>query len=125
MLFLLVSWIPLTIGCNKETYAKHEQFTLDFNKTATVRLDGVTYTIKFVELIEDSRCPPDVYCHWMGQVAVKLRLNDETDLQLGHHTSIAASGTYQNHEVQLLGVNYDKKKNFGKEKHCRLTVRID
>ena len=38
--------------------------------------------MKFVELVEDSRCPTDVRCIWAGNAKIKLRLskgsNEET-----------------------------------------------
>lgn len=32
-------------------------------------------TVKFVELIEDSRCPADVNCVWAGVAKIKVRLS--------------------------------------------------
>lgn len=120
-----LSLILLVIGCKKETYALNEEFTLDINQSAFVKIDGVAYKIKFTKLEEDSRCPPDVYCYWMGQVAVKINVNKDTDLIIGHHTSIPSTVEYKNHTIVLLEVNYDKKKNFGEEKHCSIKLRID
>ena len=33
---------------------------------------GTGWTIRFVEVVEDSRCPIDVQCIWAGQVVVRL-----------------------------------------------------
>jgi hypothetical protein len=66
-----------------------------------------------------------VYCTWAGQVAVKINLNNDTDLIIGHHTTIPSAAEYKNHLVRLLEVNYDKKKNFGEEKHYSIKLRID
>ena len=123
--FFFLSLILLVVGCKKETYDLNEEFTLDFNKSAFIRIDGVEYKIKFTNLEEDSRCPPDAYCFWMGQVAVKININNETDLIIGHHTTILSTAEYKNHTIGLLEVNYDKKKNFGEEKHCSIKLRID
>lgn len=32
--------------------------------------------MRFVRVVEDSRCPPDAYCVWAGQVVVQVELND-------------------------------------------------
>lgn len=123
--FFFFSLILLIVGCKKETYNLNDEFTLDFNKSALVKIDGVEYKIKFTKLEEESRCPPDVYCTWAGQVAVKINLNNDTDLIIGHHTTIPSSAEYKNHTVRLLEVNYGKKKNFGEEKHYSIKLRID
>lgn len=120
-----LSIMLLFVGCNKETYHLNDEFTLDFNKAAIIKMDGTDYQIKFTNLEEESRCPPDVYCFWMGQVAVKINLNNDTDFIIGHHTKIASIAEYKNHTIRLLEVNYDKKKNFGKEKHCSIRLRIE
>jgi hypothetical protein len=123
--FFYLVLILLFVGCKKDTYNLNEEFTLDFNKSAIVKIEGVEYKIKFTNLEEDSRCPPDVYCCWMGQVAVKINLNNDTDLIIGHHTTIPSTAAYKNHTIGLLQVNYDKKQNFGEEKHCSVKLRID
>ncbi|MEO9257986.1 MAG: hypothetical protein ABI207_06365 [Crocinitomicaceae bacterium] len=123
--FIFLSLILLMIGCKKEKYNLNEDFTLDFNKSAIVKIDGAEYKIKFTNLEEDSRCPPDSHCYWQGQVAVKINLNNDTDIIIGHHTTILSTAMYKNHIIQLLEVNYDKKKHFGEEKHCSVKLRID
>lgn len=123
--FIFLSLILLMIGCKKEKYNLNEYFTLNFNKSAIVKIDGVEYKIKFTNLEEDSRCPPDMNCYWQGQVAVKINLNNDTDIIIGHHTTILSTAMYKNHIIQLLEVNYDKKKHFGEEKHCSVKLRID
>ena len=123
-LFFFLSIVLLVSGCKKEVYFMNDEFTLGFNKSAYINISGVKYKIKFVELVEDSRCPPDVYCFWAGQVAVKINLNDETDFTIGHHNSISSFAEYKYHTIRLLEVNYNKDKNFGKEKHCIIKLRI-
>jgi hypothetical protein len=123
-LFFL-SLILLIVGCKKKTYDLNDEFTLDFKKSAFVNIDGIEYKIKFTNLEEDSRCPPDMQCSWAGQVAVKINLNNDTDLIIGHHTTILSTAEYKNHTIRLLEVNYDKKENFSEEKHCSIKLRID
>lgn len=123
--FFFLSFILFVVGCKKETYNLNEEFTLNFNKSALIRLDGEEYKIKFTRLEEDSRCPPDAYCFWQGQVAVKVNLNNETDFVIGNPTTILSTAEYKNHTIRLLEVNYDKKKNFGDARHCSIKLRID
>ncbi len=32
------------------------------------------YTIKFIKVIEDSRCPSDTSCMWAGEIKIKIEL---------------------------------------------------
>ena len=120
-----LSLILLIIGCKKETYDLKDEFILDFNRAVFIKIEGIEYEVKFTSLEEDSRCPPDVYCYWAGEVAVKLNLNNDTDFIIGHHSSYLSTAEYKNHTIRLLEVNYDKKKNFSKEKHCSIKIRVD
>ncbi len=122
---LFLSLMLFIVGCKKETYNLNDEFLLDFNKSAFVNIDGVKYKVKFTNIEEDSRCPPDVNCCWMGQVAVKININNDTDLIIGHHTTIQPTADYKNHTIRLLEVKYNKKKNFGEEKHCSIKLRFD
>lgn len=121
----LLSFILPAVGCKKATYNLNEEFTLKFNKSAQVRVDGATYKIKFKKVVEDSRCPPDAYCFWLGQVAVTITLDNETDLSIGHHLTIPSTADYENHTIQLLDVSYADKEHFGEENHCAIRLRID
>jgi hypothetical protein len=57
------------------TQAKlEEQFSLNFEKTATV--SPVNITVKFVKVTEDSRCASGVVCIWAGQVSALVNVNN-------------------------------------------------
>lgn len=62
-------------------------------------------TVKFVELLEDSRCPANVTCVWAGIARVKLRLtkNGKTaDVEL--NTTNNKSTIFQGHSISLEGL---------------------
>jgi hypothetical protein len=124
-LILLLMPVLLFIGCTKETYNLNNEFTLDFNETATVIVDGEKWEIKFIELLEESRCPPDVFCFWAGQVAVKIEINKEINANIGLHTTIPQAYQYKNRLITLLSVEFDKDKNYGKKKHYSIKLRVD
>ncbi|MEK7856715.1 MAG: hypothetical protein AAB288_11545 [Acidobacteriota bacterium] len=50
-----------------------EQLELKNGEQKTTKTGRVT--IKFLELIEDSRCPADVNCVWAGVARIKVRLS--------------------------------------------------
>lgn len=116
--------ILLIASCRKETYNPNQVFTLKYEQKAYLNLDGKKTEIRFTELKEDSRCPPDKQCYVMGDVAVEIKLAGDKFI-LGHHYDYPASIVYKNHVIQLLEVNYDKKKHFGKESHCVIKLRVD
>lgn len=60
-----------------------EEFQLKVGEKALVReLDLI---LTFIEVIEDSRCPINVYCIWSGRVTIKISL---TGRDLGAETII-------------------------------------
>ena len=55
------------------------------DKAVAVKVDqekvvpGTKIRVKFIELVEDSRCPTDVRCVWAGSAKVKLRFSKGSD----------------------------------------------
>lgn len=124
LIFLLFALLNLS-ACKKQSVDLNAEFTLDFNKTAIIQIEGGEHEIKFIELVEESRCPPGSLCAWAGQVAVKIKIDDKEDFILGQHANYPASIQYENHNIQLLDVNYNKDKNYGKEKHYSIRLKVD
>ena len=52
-----------------------EEFELEFGEQAS--LENRELSIKFTELLEDSRCPEGVVCVWAGNAKVALQINDQ------------------------------------------------
>lgn len=52
-----------------------EEFELGYGKQ--VSLNNRELSIKFEELLEDSRCPEGVACVWAGNAEVALQINDQ------------------------------------------------
>lgn len=50
--------------------AQVSEHTIETGKSVYVK--GARLTIKFVEVVEDSRCPRDVNCIWAGNAKLKL-----------------------------------------------------
>jgi len=50
-----------------------EQVRLPYHQSATVA--GTPYAIRFENVVEDSRCAPDVQCVWAGRVRIELALS--------------------------------------------------
>ena len=122
LLFLLL--IALSMGCKKQTVGLNEEFTLDFNKSATVKAGGDKIRIKFNKLVEESRCPPNTECVWAGEVAVRIQLDGESKSTIGFHSAYLSGVEYKDHIIQLLEVNYDGPGNYGKESHYSIRLKV-
>jgi hypothetical protein len=57
------------------------------DKSITVKVDqekvvpGTGIKVKFIELVEDSRCPVDVRCVWAGNAKIKLQFSKGSDIE--------------------------------------------
>jgi hypothetical protein len=67
MIFSLVSW---SCAADEITASLGQEFTLPVGKTASI--EGENLSIKFVEVISDSRCPEGVECVWAGEAQCRL-----------------------------------------------------
>jgi len=73
--FLLVLFISLGCHSQKDVPAdKDETYNIALGETLSID----SYTIAFVEVLEDSRCPKNMTCVWQGRARVKLIIEPET-----------------------------------------------
>ncbi len=52
-----------------------ESQTVRLNYDETVVIDSADLTIKFDDLLDDSRCPANVYCFWEGQARISVLMS--------------------------------------------------
>ncbi|MFQ5969190.1 MAG: hypothetical protein ACE5J2_01660 [Nitrososphaerales archaeon] len=50
------------------------QFQLKINQTALI--EPINVMVKFVDVVEDSRCPADVVCVWEGRATILVKITD-------------------------------------------------
>lgn len=43
---------------------------------------GTQIKVKFIELLEDGRCPADVVCAWAGNAKIKLQFSKGSDVEV-------------------------------------------
>ena len=82
-----------------------EPFQLRINQTAIIMPDNMS--IRFLDVLEDSRCPTSVVCVWAGQVTISLNITELgpgfpsiLNLTLG----LNSSANVDSHIVELLKV---------------------
>ncbi len=113
-------------GCSKKTILPTVPFELTFNQQGTLSADGTDLTVQFTQLVEESRCPPNVQCIWAGQVAVKLKINNTEQFIIGlNHSNYPSSFSYMNHEYTLLDVTYTNEPSFGIENKCVVKLKVE
>ena len=125
LLFLaLLAPVLLFTSCEKEVFALNDEVSIGFNSSILVQTTDEILEIEFTELLEDSRCPPGVNCFWAGQVEVKLKLNDNTFIELGTGAEMTTTALFNGQTIQLIDVLYASDDDFGKEKKCSVVVRV-
>lgn len=67
----------LMIGCNSSSSTPTEtedlvtqQFAVRYGQSAAIA--GTSLRVRFAELAEESRCPKNVVCVWMGNAKIRL-----------------------------------------------------
>jgi hypothetical protein len=74
----VVSLFLLLVGCaggGRQIKASlGEEFSLAIGQTAEIT--GENLKIKFLEVVEDSRCARNVYCFWAGRVSCVVEIKD-------------------------------------------------
>lgn len=94
-----------TVGAagSRQEVALGDTFSLDVGEIEAIA--GEPFSVRFVQVEEDSRCPLDTTCVWAGDGVVTLELSSgagtvTTDL----HTNpdFSQSATYAQYSVQLL-----------------------
>lgn len=71
-------------------------------------------TIKFLELVEDSRCPTDTQCIWAGNAKIKIQIRkngrDAKTVELNTNLD-AQSTTVAGYKIELTGLTPQPRSN--------------
>jgi hypothetical protein len=73
MPFFILGLAALLTGCNSSTAPRlGDEFTLRVGHTATIT--ELNLWMRFIQVVEDSRCPANVTCVWEGDGAVLIEV---------------------------------------------------
>lgn len=72
MTFLLCTTLFAISACSSDEVSIGEDFSLHIGQSASIR--GEELRIKFLEVVEDSRCPTGVTCIWEGRVSCLVEI---------------------------------------------------
>jgi len=124
-IIVIIALFFLFSGCTKKTVMPNVPFELKINQSAVVSANGSSINVKFIQLVEESRCPPNVECIWAGRVAIKLKINNSEEFIIGlNHSNYPSTFNYMNREYALLDVNYTNEASFGIENKCVVKLEV-
>ena len=72
MTFLLCTTLFASSACSSDEVSIGEEFSLHVGQSASIR--GEELQIKFLEVVEDSRCPRGVTCIWEGRISCLVEI---------------------------------------------------
>ncbi len=105
-----------------------EEFKLRWNETALIREDN--FKLKFLDVLEDSRCPPKVTCVWEGQASILMSAIRE-DKNAGNFTLKLRAGhddvavqAVDGHFVRLLEVDNNQSNTSKKIRPSNYTITL-
>ncbi len=95
--------ITLMLGINSVFAQKQQELRIKQN--AVSKIPAAKVKVKFLEVVEDSRCPKDVDCVWAGNAKVKFELSRK-----GKETKIVElntglgdrSAVYEGYEITIM-----------------------
>lgn len=135
MKIIVLLLLTLTlVSCKKHILTKDigEEITICFEEKGTIKDNENQVELKFIHLVEDSRCPEGVQCIWAGRAVVEIRINSTDIITLAIGDLTGATNTpyvnfveYNNYRISLLEVTYKQKKYQGKEEKYQIKLRVD
>lgn len=119
---LLIISVACQNNLTHDLYDYGDEFNLKLGEEVQIGRERIS--VKFVDVLEDSRCPSNVTCVWAGNGKVQIQL-DQDNIQLNtylepHEVSV------ENVNIQLLGLEpYPKyPRQFEKEDYrVRLLIK--
>ena len=73
---IIILVLYLTTGCSDENQEASKQVHVDYKSYSTAGFHGETYSIHFNEIEENSLCPENATCVWLGRIVANLTIND-------------------------------------------------
>lgn len=93
---------------SRDAPALGERFTLGVGQSASIADTG--FQITYTELIDDSRCPPEVTCVWEGDAVIAVSLagsSEPATAELHTYDQRPGSVDYGDCRIELLALSQD------------------
>jgi len=109
--YLLFAGLVFLSSCDKDHIKINQDYELEYGETADFNKGD--FTIRFDEVLGDSRCPSCCLCTWAGVVKVKLVIEEDagsTDIEmimpgLFFESQNFPTVEYQDYSIELKEVN--------------------
>lgn len=120
--FFIIFAIVL-FSCEKSAKINQE-FKLKLNQEAEIKLSNGSDVEVRIKSINDSRCPPNVYCAWAGEAIVVVENDDFVDTLGILSTNYVSIIDHQEYKLQLIDVSYKNDNHFGNKNKAIVTLKI-
>lgn len=110
-IFLLSVLLVSLIACSDSVESVNGLLlgdTVNIKLNETLYLDGENVSLKFDDVLQDSRCPLDVICIWEGNASVALILSENSnkhDIVLNTYRPFGRDTTINNYKITLVDVH--------------------
>ncbi len=106
-ILLGITFAGIAVADSRQT----SEFVVRVNQEKAVR--GTRIRLKFIELIEDSRCPVDVQCIWAGNARIKVSLskNGRSEIVELNTTVPKTSVQFGGYEFRFVGLSPSPRSN--------------
>jgi hypothetical protein len=122
---IFIGLVSLSFGCSKATFGTNTLKSLSHGKTRTFSNGEISFSIKFMQLVKESRCPPNAQCVHAGQAVVRVKIDDKvTHLGL-QSTEYPSSIDYKGHTIHLMDILYKQGQPFGTQHNAYLIVKVE
>jgi len=109
--YLLFAGLVFLSSCDKDRIKLNEDYELEYGQTADFNRGD--FTIRFDEVLEESRCPSCCFCVWAGIVRVRLVIEEDavsTDIEMimpggSFDSQNPPTVEYQDYSIELKEVN--------------------
>lgn len=108
-LFIILGLV-FTSGCgsnNPDSINSPTGQRVDLKTGQTVSITGEDLAIKFLEVVNDSRCPSNVVCVWVGEVTVITEIAYRGSVYQKTLVKSGASGEYVSTDFQEYEIQFD------------------
>ena len=101
--FIAISVLMLTSGALVIEAARHTD-TVRVQVHKEKRFPRSKMSVRFIELMEDSRCPVDVNCVWAGNAKIKVRIskNRHSEVVTLETNGSDKSVNFEGHTIRLV-----------------------
>ena len=99
-----VIWKPTLLNEDTKSIQLNKEFTLEMGETAMLKEDDLR--IKFLEVVEDSRCPSGFQCIRGGSVRIKVDARYDNEKILGEYELEIGDNSNINSYVEIIPQKY-------------------